>query len=277
MGKEEKKETIFVNGDAVQINNEILDNVIYAYYKKGMKDPVVSAQGKVIKDKYNVETHRDFINVYDGFEGGRMYIVKEMIDGEDDPIVYRQIAPTIRDNMQIPSNINPMNNNFTINDNVDTNQNLIIARNNKDYVEKITEISKLEIVNLKSLLDKANEMLKNYQDENTRLRQENFELKLKYENELWKNQFVREKESEIEKQTEKEIKKYQQTLGDSNTTAILSSLIDKVAPVLINKFLYPDQKQNIQTQQTIDIPNIPTINEKDVNINNEEYNGNTIS
>jgi hypothetical protein len=278
MGKMEEKETIFFNGETININNDIVDDAIYAYFKKGSKEPVVSAVGRVIKDKYNVETHRDFMNAYDGFEGGRMYIVKEMVDGEDDPIVYKQIAPTIRDGSIILSkNKNEMLADNVIEDNYN-NQNIIYAKNSRDYVEKMTEISRLEIEHLKSMLNESNGLIKSLQEENQKLRQDNYELRLKYENEIWKNQFVKDKEQEVEKMTEKELKKYQQTLSDNNTMSMIGSLIDKVAPILVEKWLSPTTNKNTQTAPAT-IPDVPVINEKDVqptniNSNMEVYNGN---
>jgi hypothetical protein len=277
MGKMEEKETIFFNGETININNDILDDVIYAYYKKGSKEPVVSAVGRVIKEKYNVETHRDFMNAYDGFEGGRMYIVKEMVDGEDDPIVYKQIAPTIRDGSIILSkNKNEMLADNVIEDNYNNSQYIIYAKNSREYVDKMTEISRLEIEHLKSMLNESNGLIKSLQEENQKLRQDNYELRLKYENEIWKSQFVKDKEQEVEKMTERELKKYQQTLSDNNTMSMIGSLIEKVAPIFVEKWLSPNK--NTQTAPAT-IPDVPVINEKDVqpvniNSNMEVYNGN---
>lgn len=275
MREEEKPETIFITNENVQINNEIMDNVFYAYYKKGAKDPIVSALGKVIKDKYGVETHRDFINVYDAFEGGRLYIVKEVIDGEDDPIVYKQIAPTIRDSS--------FDNDIALNDDLfeqqQENEKILVARNKQDYLNKVTEIQKFENETIKAMLDKANELNRNYLDEINRLKIENFELKVKLDNEIWKNQFIKEKELEIEKQTEKELSKYQQTLNDNNTTSIIASLVDKVAPILIDKFLNKNSNgsnnananQNYVNPANV-IPNVPIINENDISKQNNGVN-----
>ena len=240
--------------DDVKYDPNIYDNKMYAYYKKGVKEPIEVASGTVIKQRYDVETHADFISNFKIFEGGKYYTVKE-INGEEEIIVHKQLAPTMRE--ETNASLSEYTGNY------------VETSSQKEYVEKIIQIREEEAKKLSEYIKELRRQNKDIRDKYNSLKFEYLKMKNQLEIEKFKNNFEKSKEEELRKEYEKEIK--QQGLGDN--TQLLMGLAEKAIPYLFEYFTKPKQAPAPQNQRPQNqTPNYDFMN----NVNIKEGDDNAI-
>lgn len=253
----------------LEINNTIEDNKTYAikeYSEAGTKKkPLIVANGDVLKKKFVTDKFSDIINKYDRLEGGVVYEVIVLNEGDINPrAVYRQVAPTLRideNNQYVDKNIN---NNNGLGDMVG------------NFYETQNESHREEIRGLKDELSeerKKNEELQS-QMRNMIAEQERLRMQVEIEKRM------KELEEKQDKKYSQEIAKLEDKTGLADGVSDLLSMampqiINMVVPSLMQKFMKIDPAT--MPQQPLDTMQAPSeqIPQQPMNMNIPNRNGMT--